>query len=74
MQLCSIKLLKTIKMNTTEMKGNWNELKGKLKKKFAILTDNDLMYEDGKEDVLYGNLQKKLGKSKEELQKLLDEL
>lgn len=61
-------------MNTTEMKGNWNELKGKLKKKFAILTDNDLMYEDGKEDVLYGNLQKKLGKSKEELQKLLDEL
>lgn len=56
------------------MKGNWNELKGKLKKKFAILTDNDLMYEDGKEDVLYGNLQKKLGKSKEELQKLLDEL
>jgi uncharacterized protein YjbJ (UPF0337 family) len=35
-------------MNTTEIKGNWNELKGKLKQKFAILSDNDLMYEDGK--------------------------
>jgi len=57
-------------MNTTEMKGNWNELKGKLKKKYAVLTDNDLMYEVGKEDELYGKLQKKLGKSKTELQKL----
>ena len=35
-------------MNSTEIKGNWNELKGKLKKKFAVLTDNDLMYEVGK--------------------------
>lgn len=61
-------------MNTTEIKGNWNELKGKLKKKFAVLTDNDLMYEDGKEDEFYGRLQKKLGKSKSELEKLLDEL
>lgn len=61
-------------MNTTEIKGNWNELKGKLKKKFAVLTDNDLMYEVGKEDELYGKLQKKLGKSKSELEKLFGEL
>ena len=61
-------------MNTTEIKGNWNELKGKLKKKFAVLTDNDLMYEVGKEDVLYGKLQKKLGKTKSELEKLFGEL
>jgi uncharacterized protein YjbJ (UPF0337 family) len=61
-------------MNTTEIKGNWNELKGKLKKKFAVLSDNDLLYEDGREDELYGRLQKKLGKSKSELQKLFDEL
>ena len=61
-------------MNSTEMKGNWNELKGKLKKKYANLTDNDLMYETGKEDELYGKLQKKLGKSKSELQKLIREL
>lgn len=61
-------------MNSTEIKGNWNELKGKLKKKFAVLTDNDLMYEVGQEDELYGKLQKKLGKSKSELEKLFDEL
>jgi uncharacterized protein YjbJ (UPF0337 family) len=61
-------------MNTTEVKGNWNELKGKLKKKYAVLSDNDLLYEDGREDELYGRLQKKLGKSKSELQKLFDEL
>jgi len=34
--------------NLTELKGNWNEKKGKLKQKFAVLTDNDLMFEDGK--------------------------
>jgi uncharacterized protein YjbJ (UPF0337 family) len=61
-------------MNTTEIKGNWNELKGKLKQKFAVLSDNDLMYEEGREDELYGKLQKKLGKSKSELEKLFDEL
>jgi uncharacterized protein YjbJ (UPF0337 family) len=69
-----IKLLKSIAMNTTEIKGNWNELKGKLKKKYAILTDNDLMFEDGREDELYGRLQKRLGKTKSELRKIFDEL
>jgi uncharacterized protein YjbJ (UPF0337 family) len=61
-------------MNQIEIKGNWNELKGKLKKKFAVLTDNDLMYETGREDELYGRLQQKLGKTKKELQQLLDAL
>ena len=61
-------------MNSTEIKGNWNELKGKLKQKYANLTDNDLMYETGKEDELYGKLQKKLGKSKDEVRKLLGEI
>ena len=61
-------------MNTTEMKGNWHELKGKLKQQFADLTDNDLMYEEGKEEELYGRIQVKLGKSKEEVKKLFEEL
>jgi uncharacterized protein YjbJ (UPF0337 family) len=61
-------------MNSTEIKGNWNELKGKLKKKFAVLTDNDLMFEDGREDELYGRLQKKLGKTKSQLEKIFEEL
>ena len=61
-------------MNTTEIKGNWNELKGKLKKSYAELTDNDLLYEEGREDELYGRLQKKLGKSKDEVKKLFEDL
>ena len=61
-------------MNNTEIKGNWNELKGKLKQKFAILTDDDLMYDEGKKEELYGKLQIKLGKTKEEFQKLISEL
>ena len=58
-------------MNTTEIKGNWNEQKGKLKQKFAVLTDNDLMFEDGKKEEMLGKIQIKLGKSKEELQKII---
>jgi len=58
-------------MNTTQIKGNWNEQKGKLKKKYAILTDNDLMFEEGKQDEMYGRLQIKLGKTKEELHKII---
>ena len=58
-------------MNTTTIKGNWNEEKGKLKQKFASLTDNDLMFEEGKKDEMFGRLQAKLGKTKEELHKLI---
>ena len=61
-------------MNTTEWKGNWHELKGKLKQQFADLTDNDLMYEEGKKDEMFGKLQIKLGKTKEELKKIIGEL
>ena len=68
--LIKIKIMKT----TTELKGNWNELKGKLKQKFAILTDNDLLLVDGKEDELLGRLQTKLGKTKEEIQNLFSKL
>ncbi len=61
-------------MNTTEIKGNWNEMKGKLKQRFAALTDDDLMFTEGKEDELYGRLQTKLGKTKDELHKIIGEL
>jgi len=59
-------------MNTVELKGNWNEQKGKLKQQFAVLTDNDLMFEEGKKDEMLGRLQIKLGKTKEELRKLIE--
>ena len=58
-------------METLELKGNWNEQKGKLKQRFAILTDNDLMFEDGKEDEMLGKIQIKLGKTKEEIRKII---
>lgn len=55
-------------------KGSWNEAKGKLKQKFAQLTDDDLLYTEGKEDELYGRLQQRLGKTREEVERILDEL
>ena len=61
-------------MNTAEVKGNWNEQKGKLKQKYASLTDNDLMFAEGKEEEMFGKLQIKLGKSKEELEKIIASL
>ena len=61
-------------MNTTELKGNWDEQKGKLKQKFATLTDNDLLFEEGKKEEMLGRLQVKLGKSKEELHKIISSL
>jgi uncharacterized protein YjbJ (UPF0337 family) len=61
-------------MNTTEAKGNWNIQKAKLKQKFADLTDNDLMYEEGQREEMLGKLQVKLGKTKEELNNFLDSL
>lgn len=60
--------------NLTELKGNWNETKGKLKQKFALLTDSDMLFAEGKQDEMLGRLQIKLGKTKEEIHKLISEL
>ncbi len=56
-----LRALKLRKMNTTKVKGNWIEQKGKLKQKFGFLTDNDLMFEEGKKEEMLGTLQIKLG-------------
>jgi uncharacterized protein YjbJ (UPF0337 family) len=61
-------------MNELQIKGNWNEVKGKLKQKYGDLTDDDLSYVEGKEDELLGRLQKKTGKSKEELKEEINKL
>jgi uncharacterized protein YjbJ (UPF0337 family) len=61
-------------MNELQIKGSWNEVKGKLKQKFADLTDNDLVFAKGKEDELLGRLQQRLGKSKEEIRRTIEEL
>jgi uncharacterized protein YjbJ (UPF0337 family) len=61
-------------MNITEITGNWTELKGKLKQQFATLTDDDLLMVQGKEDEIVGKLQAKLGKTKEEIHKIISDL
>jgi len=54
------------------MKGQWNEIKGKLKQKYADLTDDDLLYVEGKEEELLGKLQQKLGKTRAEIERELE--
>ncbi len=61
-------------MNTIEIEGNWDEQKGKLKQKFAALTDNDLLFLKGKKEEMIARLQIKLGKTKEELYKIIKAL
>lgn len=60
--------------NTTTIKGNWDELKGKLKQQFASLTDDDLLFAEGKKDELVGRLQQKLGKTKDEIRQLIGDM
>ncbi len=61
-------------MTTLDLKGNWNEVKGKLKQKYGQLTDDDLTFSEGKEDELMGRIQKRLGKSKEDVRRMIEEL
>jgi uncharacterized protein YjbJ (UPF0337 family) len=50
-----------------QLKGSWNEIKGKLKQKYADLTDDDLLYEEGKEDELLGRIQRRTGKTMDDV-------
>jgi uncharacterized protein YjbJ (UPF0337 family) len=61
-------------MNVLKIKGNWNEVAGKLKQKFADLTDDDLLFVEGKEEEFLGRLQKKLGKTKEQIRNLIEKI
>lgn len=57
--------------NLTGLEGDWNTIKGKLKQKYALLTDDDLLFIDGKNDEMLGRIQVKLGKTKEELKEII---
>ena len=61
-------------MTKLQFKGSWNEVKGKLKQKYARLTDDDLTFAQGKDDELLGRLEKQLGKTKEELRMEIESL
>ena len=60
--------------NLTEIRENWNETKGKLKQKFGMLTDSDLLFAEGKQEELLGRLQTKLGRTKAEIHKIISDL
>ena len=60
-------MIRDLVVMNLQLKGNWNEVKGKLKQKYGQLTDDDLMFADGKEDELLGRPQKRLGRTKDEL-------
>jgi uncharacterized protein YjbJ (UPF0337 family) len=61
-------------MTKLQFKGSWNEVKGKLKQKYARLTDDDLTFAEGKDDELLGRLEKQLGKTKEQLRTEIESL
>jgi len=61
-------------MGNLKLNGLWNEVKGKAKQKYADLTDDDLLYEEGKEDEMIGRLQKRLGKTRDEVVDWLNKL
>lgn len=54
-------------MDSLELKGRWNELKGKVKQAHGDFTDDDLRYEEGKDDELLGRIQTKLGKTRDQV-------
>lgn len=57
-----------------KLKGNWNEVKGKIKQQYADFTDDDLLYEEGKDEELLGRIQKKIGQSKEKVKEWIENL
>lgn len=61
-------------MTKLNLKGNWNELKGKLKQQYGQLTDDDLVFAEGKEDEMLGRVQQRLGRSKEEVRTMIEGL
>ena len=60
-------------MTTLEIKGDWNITKGKLKQKWAKLTDDDLVFSAGKQDELIGRIQKRTGETREAVEKAVKE-
>jgi len=71
--LLLILLTKNI-MDKLEIKGGWNELKGKIKQAYGDLTDDDLKHEEGNDDEMLGKLQQKTGKTRDDLVKWINSL
>jgi uncharacterized protein YjbJ (UPF0337 family) len=70
--ICPIARQRIPCMDKLRFKGSWNEVKGKLKQKYADLTDDDLTYIEGKDDELLGRLQTRLGRSRDEIRREIE--
>lgn len=57
-----------------KLKGNWNQIKGKLKQEYGELTDDDLTYQEGREDELLGRIQKRTGRAKQDIKDFIDRI
>jgi uncharacterized protein YjbJ (UPF0337 family) len=60
-------------MNKLEIKGDWNITKGKLKQKWASLTNDDLQFAEGRQDELIGRIQKRTGETREAVERAVKE-
>ena len=61
-------------MDKLEIKGSWNEVKGKIKQAYGDLTDDDLTYSEGKDDEVIGKIQRRLGKTRDEVVKMIRDI
>ena len=61
-------------MTKLKFQGSWNEVKGRLKQRYAQLTDDDLLFEEGKDDEVLGRIQRRLGETKERIREIIAEL
>lgn len=67
-------IMKNSTDSAVPVKGNWNDTKTKLKAKFPTLTDEDLRYAEGKKEEMMNKIQLKIGKTKDELNKIIEGL
>jgi uncharacterized protein YjbJ (UPF0337 family) len=73
-KITNVENQKEIRMNELRFKGTWNEVKGKIRQKYGELTDDDLAYTKGQDEELIGKIQKRLGKTRDEVRRILEEL
>ena len=66
--------MNTVENKVLEIKGDWNIITGKLKQKWAQLTDDDLQFTEGKVEEVMGRIQKRTGETREEIEKAVREV
>jgi uncharacterized protein YjbJ (UPF0337 family) len=60
-------------VNAQALQGQWNQIRGELKKKWGQLTDDDLRFNNGNIDQLVGKIQQRTGEAREAIEQFLTE-